>query len=338
VPRAVDHISRLTHTGGGYWMLLHPLEGPEENTGLYRVVFGGPEQATLPREAPVTADEVARALVAVHGPQTRLGRLRGGTRFSDASRQVSDYRVGEVLFAGDAAHIHPPIGGQGLNLGVQDAANLGWKLAAHIRGDAPEGLLDSYHAERHPVAARVIATTRAQSVLMGDADDVLALRGMLTDLTRLPDANRYLAGLMSGLDLRYDFGDLDPLVGTWMPDLDLGTAQGTTTRVSTLLRTGRGLLLELGDTGTPDPLPAGVDRIIARPAEPAGSDATLGIGTDTGAAPDVDRILIRPDGYVCWAGAGPHASPEPALARWFHTAALPASSPNMGFSTTTAVA
>jgi 2-polyprenyl-6-methoxyphenol hydroxylase-like FAD-dependent oxidoreductase len=328
VPRRADHISRLTRTGGGYWMLLHPVEGPEENTGLYRAVFGGPEQVTLPREAAVTADEVARALVAVHGPETRLGRLRWGSRFSDASRQVSDYRVGGVLFAGDAAHIHSPVGGQGLNLGVQDAANLGWKLAAHVRGDAPEGLLDSYHTERHPVAARVIATTRAQSVLMSpppDADDLLALREIVTDLARLPDANRYLAGLMSGLDLRYDLGDSNPLVGSRMPDLDLSTDQGTTTRVSTLLRTGRGLLLELGATSTTDPRVAGVDRIIARPIEDAGSDTTPGIGTDTGAAPDVDRILIRPDGYVCWVGAGPEASPAAALDRWFGTAAVPTS-------------
>lgn len=328
VPRAADHISRLTRTGGGYWMLLHPFAGHEENTDLYRVVFGGPEQATLSREAPVTADEVARALTAVHGPATRLGRLRGGSRFSDASRQVSDYRVGRVLFAGDAAHIHPPIGGQGLNLGVQDAANLGWKLAAHIRGDAPDGLLDSYHAERHPVAARVIATVRAQSVLMSpppDADDLLALREIVLDLARLPDANRYLAGLMSSLDLRYDLGGADPLVGTRMPDLDLSTARGTTTRVSTLLRTGRGLLLELADTNTTDPLPPGVDRVIARPTRAAGSDAVPAIGTDTGAAPDVDRILIRPDGYVCWVGAGPEASPAAALNRWFGAAAVPPS-------------
>ncbi|HEX5348379.1 MAG TPA: FAD-dependent monooxygenase [Pseudonocardiaceae bacterium] len=267
VPRAVDHISRLTRKGGGYWMLLHPSAGPGEN--LYRVVFGG-----------------------------------------------------------DAAHIHSPVGGQGLNVGVQDAANLGWKLAAQVRGDAPEGLLDSYHSERHPVAARVIATVRAQHVLMSpspDADDVLALRAIVIDLARLPDANRYLAGLMSGLDLRYDLGGSDPLVGTRMPDLDLSTAGGTTTRVSTLLRSGHGLLLELGDAIAADALPAGVDRVTARPAETAGSETLPGIGTDTGAAPDVDRILIRPDGYVCWVGAGPQASPAAALERWFGAAALPAS-------------
>jgi 2-polyprenyl-6-methoxyphenol hydroxylase-like FAD-dependent oxidoreductase len=150
VPRLVDHISRLTCTGGGYWMLLHPLDHPAEDSGLYRVVFGGPEQAHLPREAPVSPGEVTRALAAVHGTQTQLGRLRWGTRFSDASRQVADYRVDRVIFAGDAAHIHSPIGGQGLNLGLQDAVNLGWKLAAHAHGDAPDGLLDSYHTERRP--------------------------------------------------------------------------------------------------------------------------------------------------------------------------------------------
>src|SRR5262249_34947272 len=166
VPRSISHISALTRSGGGYWMLMHPLEDAIGPTGLYRVVFGGPEQETLPRQAPVTAAEVARALAAVHGPETMLAQLCWGSRFSDASRQVTDYRCGRVLFAGDAAHIHSPIGGQGLNLGVQDAMNLGWKLAAHVQGRAPAGLLDSYHMERHPVAARVLASTRAQSMLM----------------------------------------------------------------------------------------------------------------------------------------------------------------------------
>ncbi|MGH3669323.1 MAG: FAD-dependent monooxygenase [Pseudonocardiaceae bacterium] len=201
VPQAVTHISTLIRTGGGFWMLMNPLG----SAGLYRVVFGSAEQQALPRQAPVTADEVARALTAVHGPETTLARLRWGSRFSDAARQVVDYRYRRVLFAGDAAHIHSPIGGQGLNLGVQDAMNLGWKLAAHVQGGAPAGLLDSYHTERHPVAARVIAITRAQGVLMSpppDADDRLALREIVTELARLPDANRHLAGLMSGLDLR----------------------------------------------------------------------------------------------------------------------------------------
>jgi 2-polyprenyl-6-methoxyphenol hydroxylase-like FAD-dependent oxidoreductase len=129
VPRSVTHISTLIRTGSGFWMLMNPLGSP----GLYRVVFGSAEQAALPRQTTVTADEVARALTAVHGPDTKLTRLRRGSRFSDATRPLVNYRYGRILFAGDAAHIHSPIGGQGLNLGVQDAMNLGWKLAAHSR-------------------------------------------------------------------------------------------------------------------------------------------------------------------------------------------------------------
>ena len=313
VPRSVSHISTLIRTGGGYWMLMHPLEKAGERTRLYRVVFSGPEQRTSPRQAPVTAEEVTLALTAVHGPETELRRLRWGTRFSDATRQVTNYRCGRMLLAGDAAHIHSPVGGQGLNLGVQDAMNLGWKLAAHVQGRAPAGLLDSYHTERHPVAARVLATTRAQGVLMSpppDADDVRSLREIVTDLARLPDANRYLAGLMSGLDLRYDLDDSDPLVGARMIDLSLETEDGPTT-VSTLLRSGRGLLLELSvPPPRPTPTPDGVDRVVARVIDSP-------VGTALGASPGANRVLVRPDGHVCWTGAGPNSSPEPALRRWF---------------------
>jgi hypothetical protein len=256
---------------------------------------------------------VARALAAVHGPDTVLGRLRWGTRFSDASRQVTAYRHGRVLFAGDAAHIHPPTGGQGLNLGVQDALNLGWKLAATVRGTAPPDLLDSYHDERHPVGARVLACTRAQTVLMSpppDADDVRALREIVIEMARRPDANRYLAGLMSGLDLRYDLGDPDPLVGSRMIDLALHTPAGPST-VSELLRSGRGLLLELGATPVPAPaVPVGVDRVAARVLDSP-------VGVELGSARPADRVLIRPDGYVCWLGSGPEQTPDAALARWF---------------------
>jgi hypothetical protein len=196
---------------------------------------------------------------------------------------------------------------------VADAMNLGWKLAAHVQGHAPAGLLDSYHTERHPVAARVLATTRAQAVLMSpppDADDLQALREIVTDLARLPDANRYLAGLMSGLDLRYDCCDSDPLVGVRMIDLSLQTPSGHTT-VSALLRPGRGLLLDLDDHPLPrSPLPHGVTRVAARIIDSP-------LGTALGASPGTDRVLVRPDGYVCWVGAGPNASPESALERWF---------------------
>jgi 2-polyprenyl-6-methoxyphenol hydroxylase-like FAD-dependent oxidoreductase len=309
VPRSLSHISTLIRTGGGFWMLMNPLG----SAGLYRVVFGSAEQKALPRQAPVTADEVARALTAVHGAETKLAKLRWASRFSDAARQVTNYRHGRVLLAGDAAHIHLPIGGQGLNLGIQDAMNLGWKLAAHVQRRAPAGLLDSYHAERHPVAARVIALTRAQAVLMSpppDADDLLALREIVTELARLPDANRYLAGLMSGLHLLYDFDDSDPLVGTRMIDLSLQTPAGPTT-ISALLRPGRGLLLQLGEQPSPPPaLPPSVIWVTARILDSP-------VGTELGASPEIDRVLVRPDGYVCWVGTGPDSSPASALQRWF---------------------
>ncbi|TCO61012.1 2-polyprenyl-6-methoxyphenol hydroxylase-like FAD-dependent oxidoreductase [Actinocrispum wychmicini] len=310
VPTTVEHISRLVKAGGDYWMMLHPLYGPGEENGLYRVVFGGPEQQTLPRSTPVTAEEVSRALVAVHGPDTRIGRLRWGTRFTDATRQLARYRHGRVLFAGDAAHIHSPLGGQGLNLGVQDAMNLGWKLAAHVHGTAPEGLLDTYHDERHPVAARVLTVTQAQRAVMPPRDpDAVALREILTEMVRLPDTNRYLAGLMSGLDIRYPLGSGEPLVGERMPDLSLRLADGTVTQVSALLRPGRAVLLDLAAEG---PDVSGVDRVVA---EPVPSD----IGVETGAAPGVERILIRPDGYVSWVGSG-----DSMVVPWAETSRLPA--------------
>jgi 2-polyprenyl-6-methoxyphenol hydroxylase-like FAD-dependent oxidoreductase len=310
VSRSVGHISTLTRTAGGYWMMLHPLDGDAGRSSGFRVVFGGPPQAELPRTAPVTAAEVAAALVAVHGPDTVLGRLRWGTRFSDASRQLAEYRHGRVLFAGDAAHIHMPVGGQGLNLGLQDAMNLGWKLAAVVAGRSPDALLDTYHDERHPVAAHVLATVRAQGVIMSpppDADDVRALREILTDMARLPDGNRYLAGLMSGLAVGYDLGDLDPLVGARMVDLSLATDGGTTT-VSALLRAGCGLLLDLDAPLTPaEEIVDGVERVTARVV-----DSPVGVDLDA-----ARRVLARPDGYVCWVGREHGDRPDAALARWF---------------------
>ena len=330
VARSATHFHALQRSGGGYWMMLHPLDGEGGSIDGYRVVFGGPAHPPAPREAPVTPDEVARALAAVHGPDTVLGRLRWGTRFSDASRQLTTYRHGRVLFAGDAAHIHLPVGGQGLNLGIQDAVNLGWKLAPTVAHRGPEGLLDSYQAERHPVAARVLATVRAQGVIMNpspEADDARALRDIVADLARLPDANRYLAGLMSGLALRYDLDDPDPFVGTRMIDLSLRTADGPTT-VSELLTNGRGLLLEVhgpgGAAGADRDSPIDGGRDVVR----AGGGASVGDGAvehveaevlDSAVGTDLParRVLVRPDGYVCWASNDPAASPEPALRRWF---------------------
>jgi 2-polyprenyl-6-methoxyphenol hydroxylase-like FAD-dependent oxidoreductase len=220
---------------GGYFGILAPIEGD-----LYRLMFGKLSGKGQGREEPVTAEEVSEALRTVYGNQRDLGQVREASRFSDAARQVEHYRERRVFFAGDAAHIHLPIGGQGVNLGIQDAFNLGWKLAATVRGWAPDGLLDTYHPERHPVAARVLRNTRAQSVLaiLSQDENIAAVRDMFIELLRLPEANRFVSGMISGLDVQY------PGLGPRMIDLDL-TTQGGQTRVSWLMRSGRGLLLSL---------------------------------------------------------------------------------------------
>lgn len=199
-----------------------------------------------------------------------------------------------MLFAGDAAHIHLPIGGQGVNLGIQDAVNLGWKLAATVRGWAPGGLLDSYHTERHPVAARVLRTTRAQGVIMnpGQDENLAAVRDLFTDLLRQPESNHYISGLMSGLDTQY------PGIGPRMIDLDLTTPDGPT-RVSRLLNSGRGLLLSLDDT------PRSIDRWADRVDHVTAKADT-----------EFDTVLIRPDGYIAWSAADDQPL-ETALTRWF---------------------
>ncbi|MGI5230452.1 FAD-dependent monooxygenase [Actinoallomurus sp. CA-142502] len=301
VPRRVGHISGLTRQANGYWAMLVPVGGDR-----YRLTFGREDETEATRDTPVTREEIAAALRAVYGEETVLGEVDNASRFTDATRQVEHYRVGDVLFAGDAAHIHPPLGGQGLNTGVQDAVNLGWKLAATVQGRAPEGLLDTYHAERHPVAAGVLHHTSAQRVLADPraSGDVAALRDIVIDLLRLPDANRHLAGLMSGLSLRYDLAGEHPLTGHRMPDADL-LADAGPTRVSALFRAGHAVLLDLaGIVPSGLRLPADVDLVRA------------GSTTDLGAA----ALLVRPDGYVCWA-ADDAATLLPAVAR--HLATVP---------------
>lgn len=284
-----EHFSQHVRTGNGFFSALAPIEGD-----LYRLMFGKLSGEGPDRETPVAAEEVREALRAVYGPQTELGELRVASRFSDATRIVERYREGRVFFAGDAAHIHLPIGGQGVNLGVQDAVNLGWKLAAAVRGWAPDGLLDSYHAERRPVAERVLHNTRAQSVIMnpGQDGDLAAVRDLFTELLRLPDANRFVSGMISGLDVQY------PGVGQRMIDLDLITQDGPT-RVSCLMHSGRGLLLSFDDTPRSIGRWAGrVDHVTAKADERTGA------------------VLIRPDGYVAWASADDQPL-ESALAKWF---------------------
>ena len=286
VPRQAGHLSTLMRQAGGYWALLVPV-GAER----YRFTFGPTTSGQADRDSPVTREEIAAVLEAVYGTDTVLDAVENSSRFTDATRQVEHYRVGRVLLAGDAAHIHAPLGGQGLNLGIQDAFNLGWKLAATIQGRAPQGLLDSYHAERHPAGARVLHHTSAQRVLAepDPGPDLAALRDIVTDLLRLPDTNRHIAGLMSGLSLRYELPGDHPLTGARMPDAELLTKAGPA-RLSSLQRSGNAVLLDLADAVPADlPLPSCVDLVRATSTE------------DVGAA----AVLIRPDGYVCWAADDP---------------------------------
>ena len=193
-----------------------------------------------------TLRDLSEGLIAVYGTDYGIHSPTWITRFTDVTRQAAAYRDRRVLLAGDAAHVHSPVGGQGLNLGVQDAVNLGWKLAQVVKQTAPESLLDTYHAERHPVAARVLRTTMAQVALMRVDDRTEALRDTVSDLLSMDEPRKRFAGMMSGLDIRYDLGEGHPLLGRRMPDLDLVTADGPL-RVFTLLHEARPVLLNLGE-------------------------------------------------------------------------------------------
>lgn len=289
VPTTSEHFSRYFKNAGGYFTILHPLED-----GVFRLLFGKLTGEGPDRETPVSAAEVSAALQAVYGSETKLGELRAASRFSDSTRQLEQYRNGRVFFAGDAAHIHLPVGGQGVNLGIQDAVNLGWKLAATVQGWAPDSLLDTYHSERHPVAARVLRNTRAQGVILNPSqeEDLAAVRDLLTEMLALPEVNRFVAGMMSGLDITY------PDAGPRMPDLDLTTPDGPT-RVSSLLRSGRGLLLSLdGTSRSIDGWAERVDHVTAKSDE------------------EHEAVLIRPDGYIVWSTSDEKAL-ETALTQWF---------------------
>lgn len=295
VPQQRGHISGLVRQAGDYWAMLMPLGGER-----YRLTFGRADQDDVTRDTPVTHEEITEALHAVYGQETMLGAVDNASRFSDANRQLERYQVGRVLFAGDAAHIHSPLGGQGLNLGVQDALNLGWKLAATVQDRAPDGLLDSYHTERHPVAAQVLHHTSAQRVLADPrlSEDAAALRDIFIDLLRLPDANRHLAGLMSGLSLRYELSGKHPLTGQRIPDLDLVTEAGPT-RLSAWFGSGHAVLLDLAGVVPSDlRLPAHVDLVRASCADEVGAAV----------------LLLRPDCYVGWALDDWAASGETLLA------------------------
>jgi len=262
-----------------------------------------------------TMDELREALVAVYGTDYGLRSANWISRFTDMTRQAASYRRGRVLLAGDAAHIHPPQGGQGLNTGVQDAVNLGWKLAQVVNKTSPESLLDTYHAERHPVGARVLHNTMAAVALSTPDDRHHALRDTMTELLGMDEPRRHIAAMLSGLDIHYDLGDGHPLLGRRMPDLDLHTADGPT-RVFTLLHDARPVLLNLGEPGGFDISPW-ANRVRLVDAKHAGVWELPVLG-EVAAPP---AALIRPDGHVGWAGDLTDPELPQALATWFGAAA-----------------
>ncbi|GAB2970131.1 rifampin monooxygenase [Saccharothrix stipae] len=247
--------------------------------GVYRVIVPA-EGVAEDRAVPPTLDEVRAALLATAGTDLGVHSPRWLSRFGDATRLAERYRVGRVLLAGDAAHIHPPTGGQGLNLGIQDAFNLGWKLAAAVDGWAPEGLLDSYHAERHPVAADVLDNTRAQIELMSTEPGPRAVRRLLSELMEIEEVNRRIMEKITAIGIRYDFGEGHDLLGKRLRDV--GLKHG---RLYERMHGGRGLLLD--QTG----------RLSV-----AGWEDRVDHVVEVSEELDVPAVLLRPDGHVAWVG------------------------------------
>jgi FAD binding domain/Aromatic-ring hydroxylase, C-terminal len=255
--------------------------------------------------------DLSQALIAVYGTDYGIHSPTSFSRFTDMTRQAAAYRERRVLLAGDAAHVHPPVGGQGLNIGVQDAVNLGWKLAQVVGGTSPESLLDTYHAERHPVAAQVLQNTMAQTPLLRSDERIEALRDTISELLGMDEPRKRLAAIMSGLGIHYDLGEGRPLLGRRMPDLDLVTADGPL-RVFTLLHEARPVLLNLDEPASFDVTPW-ADRVQLIDAEYAGDWDLPALGQVAGPA----AVLIRPDGYVAWVGDGTDTGLRDALTTWF---------------------
>jgi 3-(3-hydroxy-phenyl)propionate hydroxylase len=258
-----------------------------------------------------TLSELREALIALYGTDYGVHDVTWLSRFTDSARQAASYRARRVLLAGDAAHVHSPAGGQGLNIGVQDAVNLGWKLAQVVKGTSPESLLDTYQAERHPIGARVLQSTLAQTAINRGDERTTALREAMSELLKLDEPRKVYAGMMSGLDVRYDLGTGHPLLGRRMPDLDLIT-EGGPRRAFTLLHDARPALLNLGEPGAFDIAPW-ADRVQRVDARYAGAWELPVLGAV--AAPTA--VLIRPDGYVAWVGGGTDEGLRDALTTWF---------------------
>ncbi|GAB2539502.1 FAD-dependent monooxygenase [Rhodanobacter koreensis] len=283
-----------------------------------KVVYmdGGPTTVTVTEQHVVPATEptlhdLGAALIAACGTDYGIHSPTWIFRFTDMTRQAATYRVKRVLLAGDAAHVHAPDGGQGLNTGVQDAVNLGWKLAQVVKGRSPESLLDTYHAERHPVAARVLRNTMASVALRRPDERTNALRDTMSELLGMDEPRRRYAAMMSGLDIHYDLGEGHPLLGRRMPDLDLITANGPQ-RVFSLLHDARPLLLNLGEPGGFDIAPW-ADKVKLIDAEYVAKWELPALGAVTAPA----AVLIRPDGYVAWVGEGTDLGLADALTAWF---------------------
>ena len=296
-PRGIRHDATGIHA-------LHRLEDGR----TFRVIVT--EQQLGPSSEPTLRD-LSEALIAVYGTDFGIHSPTWISRFTDMTRQAAAYRAGRVLLAGDSAHVHYPAGGQGLSLGVQDAVNLGWKLAQVVNGTSPESLLDTYQDERHPVAARALQHTMAQGVLQRRDERIKALVDMVSELASMDEPRKRLAGIISGLDIHYDLGEGHPLLGRRMPDLDLVTADGPL-RVFTLLHDAKPVLLNLGEPGGFDIAPW-ADRVQLIDAEYVGPWELPVLGAVT--APTA--VLIRPDGYVAWVGDGTDAGLRDALTTWF---------------------
>src|SRR5215218_2214855 len=258
-----------------------------------------------------TLRDLSEGLIAVYGTDYGIHSSTWISRFTDMTRQAAAYRKGRVLLAGDAAHVHSPVGGQGLNTGVQDAVNLGWKLAQVVNRTSPDSLLDTYHAERHPVAARVLRNTMAQVALFRQDDRIKTLGDTISELLSMDEPRRRFAAMMSGLDIHYDLREGHPLLGRRMPDLDLVTADGPL-RVFTLLHDARPVLLNLGEPGAFD-ITSWADRVQMVDAEYVGPWELPVLGAVT--APTA--VLIRPDGYVGWVGDLTDPGLLDALTVWF---------------------
>lgn len=278
--------------------------------GVTRIVVCENDRRPQRRAERPSFTEVADGWRRLTGQDISDGTPIWVTSFGNATRQVTEYRRGRVLLAGDAAHIHLPAGGQGMNTSIQDSVNLGWKLAAVTRGWAPEGLLDTYHGERHPVGERLLLNTQAQGLLFLTGDSVQPLRDVLAELIRYEDVSRHLAGMVSGLEIRYDVGEGDhPLLGRRMPHQEL---DGPASRTSTteLLHSARGVLLDLADNADLRDVVAGwANRIDVVTATPHGDAAASPLAK-------TDAVLLRPDGHVAWTAPGGDELAQ-VLRRWF---------------------